>query len=125
MSPAHRPSSRAFRGVLVAAACTLVAGCVQMPSEGPVEVPEVSAATDDLPGFAFDPRPPQPGESAADVVTGFLEAMRATPVRTNVARQFLSSAAADDWQPEQQIITYSEIGSWAPPWVRCHAPRAS
>ena len=71
----------------------------------------MSAATDDLPGFAFDPRPPQPGESAAEAVAGFLEAMRATPIRTTVARQFLSRGAAETWQPEQQIITYAELGT--------------
>ena len=107
----NRTATTTYRALLLCVAGALLAGCVQMPSEGPVEVPQVSAATDDLPGFAFDPRPPQPGESASDVVTGFLEAMRATPVRTTVARQYLSSAAADEWQPEQQIITYSEIGS--------------
>lgn len=102
---------RTTRALVAAAACTLLAGCVQMPSEGPVVEPKASADVDELPGFAFDPRPPQSGASAEEIVAGFLEAMRATPVSTTVARQFLSGDAADDWKPEQQIITYSELGT--------------
>ena len=37
--------------------------------------------------------------------------MRATPIRLTVARQFLSSSASDGWAPEQQIITYNELGT--------------
>ncbi|MCW2738286.1 LpqB family beta-propeller domain-containing protein [Nocardioides sp.] len=95
--------------VQLMAACTLLAGCVQMPTDGPVEVPQVSADVDDVPGISFDPRPPRAGESAAEVVAGFLEAMKATPIRTTVARQFLSREAAEAWIPEQQIITYAEL----------------
>ena len=73
--------------------------------------PQVSAAADDVPGISFDPRPPQAGDSAAEIVAGFLEAMKATPISTTVARQFLSEEAADSWVPEQQIITYAELGT--------------
>jgi hypothetical protein len=102
---------RGVRTLLAAAACTLLAGCVQMPSEGPVVEPKASAEVDELPGFAFDPRPPQAGATGEEIVAGFLEAMRATPIRLTVARQFLSTAAADGWKPEQQIMTYNELGT--------------
>ncbi len=102
---------RRARVVLAAIVCLLLAGCVRMPTEGPVYEPEVSTDVDGQPGFAFDPRPPQAGATADEIVTGFLEAMRATPVKLTVAREFLSREAADRWQPEQQIITYSELGS--------------
>lgn len=101
--------NRTVRAALAVAACALLAGCVQMPTEGPVEVPEVTTGVDDLPGISFDPRPPRSGEPAADIVAGFLEAMKATPIRTTVARQFLSRQAAEEWVPEQQIITYAEL----------------
>lgn len=102
---------KAARGGCLAAAVALLSGCVQMPSEGPVVEPLVSAAADDVPGISFDPRPPQAGDSAADIVAGFLEAMKATPISPTVARQFLSEEAADSWVPEQQIITYAELGT--------------
>jgi hypothetical protein len=103
--------SRAARGACLVAALALLTGCVQMPTEGPVVEPLVSAAADDVPGISFDPRPPQAGDSAADIVAGFLEAMKATPISPTVARQFLSEEAADSWVPEQQIITYAELGT--------------
>ncbi|KRE92975.1 hypothetical protein ASG76_16180 [Nocardioides sp. Soil774] len=102
--------TRALRVVLLAGAAVLLAGCVQMPSSGPVEVPEVTASADDVPGISFDPRPPQAGQSPSEIVAGFLEAMKATPLSATVARQFLTAKAADAWVPEEQIITYSELG---------------
>jgi len=95
----------------IIAGCALLAGCVSMPTDGPVREPQVPSATDDAPGISFDPRPPRDGESATDIVEGFLEAMKATPITTTVARQFLSSEAADAWAPEEQIITYAEPGT--------------
>lgn len=99
------------RALMAAAVCTLLAGCVGMPTDGPVRESQVSAATDDVPGISFDPRPPRAGESPAEIVEGFLEAMKATPIRTTVARLFLSREAADAWVPDQQIITYAEPGA--------------
>ena len=107
-----RSSARTRRVLAASVLLTLVAlltGCVQMPSEGPVEVPQESAGVDGVPGISFDPRPPRAGESPSEVVAGFLEAMKATPISTTVARQFLTRDAADAWVPEQQIITYREL----------------
>ncbi len=103
------PKSRAARAALGVVFCALLAGCVQMPTDGPVEVPQASATSDDVPGISFNPRPPRAGESPPEVVGGFLEAMKATPISTTVARQFLSKEAAEAWAPEQQIITYHEL----------------
>lgn len=111
MSTPRTPlAARVLRAAVALAACTLVTGCVRMPTSGPVVEPQVSADADATPGISFDPRPPQAGDSAADIVGGFLEAMKARPSPT-VARQFLSQQAADDWRPEDQILTYSELGS--------------
>jgi hypothetical protein len=98
----------AVRTLWVIAVCVLLAGCVSMPTDGPVVEPPVSAESDDAPGISFDPPPPRAGDSATEIVEGFLEAMTATPITTKVARQFLSSEAADTWAPDEQIITYSE-----------------
>ena len=93
------------------AACALLAGCVSMPTDGPVVEPQMSVESDEAPGISFDPPPPRAGESATEIVDGFLEAMKATPISTTVARQFLSSEAADNWAPDEQIITYGEPGT--------------
>lgn len=111
MSTTMRTSARLLRPALVAALCALLAGCVQMPTEGPVVEPQGSPDVVDVPGISFDPRPPRPGEPASVVVEGFLEAMKATPISLTVARQFLSREAEDAWVPERQIITYGELGT--------------
>ena len=69
-----------------------------------------TGVTEDAPGISFDPRPPQAGQATSEIVDGFFEAMTATPVSARVARQFLTREAAEAWVPEQQIITYSELG---------------
>ena len=99
-----------FRTASALACVALLTGCIQMPTSGPVVESQVSTEVDDAPGISFDPRPPRPGESASEIVGGFLEAMKATPIRTTVARQFLSQAAQEAWAPEEQIITYAELG---------------
>ena len=104
--------ARLVRSALAATVGVLLAGCVQMPSDGPVVEPDVTAAVENAPGISFDPRPPRSGESPTEIVEGFLEAMKATPIRPpTVARQFLTRAAADAWVPEQQVITYADRGS--------------
>jgi hypothetical protein len=104
----RRTTRAALAAPVLLATCALLAGCVQMPTSGPVVTPQVSADVDEVTGISFDPRPPRKGESATDIVEGFLEAMKATPVSTTVARQFLSREAAETWVPERQIVTYAE-----------------
>ncbi len=80
-------SVRVVRSLAAVAGCALLAGCVSMPTDGPVREPQVSVTPDDEPGIAFNPRPPRAGESAPEIVEGFLEAMKATPIGMTVARQ--------------------------------------
>ncbi len=103
--------TRSARLALALCGVLLMSACVRMPSEGPVR--EVSADVTDVstPGISFDPKPPQDGESATQIVLHFLEAMKATPIKTSVAREFLSSEAQVRWTPENSIITYGELGS--------------
>jgi hypothetical protein len=63
---------------------------------------------DEPPGVFIDPKPPEPGANPADIVTGFLDAMTATPIQTNAAKEFLTSDAQAAWNPEAETITYSE-----------------
>ena len=84
----------------------MLAGCVSVPDSGPVvEAGDSSDIQADEPPDIV-PAPPQSGESASDVVKHFLEAMRASPIDTTVARQFLTQDAAASWNPEQETITY-------------------
>ncbi|MET1060949.1 MAG: LpqB family beta-propeller domain-containing protein [Nocardioides sp.] len=100
------PLKRIVLAVLLAALAT---GCVRLPDEGPVEVSadQQDSVLDD--GFPYVPPLPQPGESATEIVRHFLDAMTANPIQTSVAKQFLSSSARSAWNPEQRMVTYSDV----------------
>ncbi len=88
----------------------LLPACIQMPSAGPVREVDSDSVAPSTPGIYFDPKPPQAGESATEIVTHFLEAMKATPIKTSVARQFLTPDAQRRWAPDSAVITYGELG---------------
>jgi hypothetical protein len=103
----RRSMSRRALAAAAALVCLLSAGCVRLPDNGPVRVgnePDESQLDD---GFRFDPRPPQRGESATEIVQHFLDAMTANPIQTSTARQFLAESAAASWSPGRRMITYA------------------
>ncbi|WP_181312334.1 LpqB family beta-propeller domain-containing protein [Nocardioides campestrisoli] len=98
-----------WRAVAATAAALLLAGCVQMPTAGPILEVEDTQSGNTSGGTFIDPAPPEPGASAREVVSGFLEAMKAAPIKTTVAAQYLSSEAQVRWKPEGGTITYSDL----------------
>jgi len=104
----RQAARRALVGVATVAVLVVSAGCVQMPESGPVVGTGSEGRADEPPGVFIDPKPPAPGANPADIVTGFLDAMTATPIQTNAAKQFLTSDAQAAWKPEAETITYSE-----------------
>lgn len=98
---------------LVLSLALVLSGCLSMPTGGPVVADQTEGGVNGAPGFSFDPKPPQPGDTRADIVRGFLVAMTATPIQTNTAKEFLTSDAAAAWSPEDKTITY--VDSPPPP----------
>jgi hypothetical protein len=89
-----------------AAACLVLTACgVGMPDSGPVHVTTATGSNrDELPGN-IDPPRPKKGATAEEIVSGFLDAMTATPpIRTSVAREFLTQEASASWQPTGMIV---------------------
>jgi lipoprotein LpqB-like beta-propeller protein/sporulation and spore germination protein len=99
---------RCLATLLTAAAVLLPAGCVRLPEDGPVVETRSGGNVNTEAGIFIDPRPPQPGASAPEIVKGFLDAMTATPIQTNDAKQFLAKEAQASWNPQQQTITYAD-----------------
>ena len=99
---------RALAALLITLALPLSA-CISMPESGPVVETRSEGSPEDQAGIFIDARPPQPGDSATDVVAGFLEAMTATPIDLNVAREFLTRDAEASWDPDARTITYAEL----------------
>jgi hypothetical protein len=100
------------RRVVVAVLSTLLlaglTGCVELPQSGPVVETEPSAEIEEQRAPAIDAVPPQEGDTAVDIVNGFLAAMTAYPVQTDVAAQYLAQEAQAAWHPDDATITYSE-----------------
>ena len=96
-----------LRPLLLALAMVLLAsGCVALPSSGSVRTePLREQLVDDTP-VDFTPGGPDPGAPPAAIVSGFLDAMRATPLNTSVARQFLTSESSTAWLPEEGTVVY-------------------
>ena len=104
----RRVTGRALAAVTTVAVLLAATGCVQMPERGPVVGTGSEGQADDPPGVFIDPKPPTPGDNPADIVTGFLDAMTATPIQTNAAKAFLTRDAQAAWKPESETITYAE-----------------
>lgn len=102
--------NRCFRvALLIATVLSLCVGCVGLPDSGEVQVGPDRAASAQNSGYPYDPRPPQQGEDATEIVGHFLDAMMANPPTTTVARQFLSEQAREAWRPDRGLITYDDI----------------
>jgi hypothetical protein len=102
------PSGRRV-GVLVGVAVTglLLASCAQVPDHGTVKVVAQQGASTQLQAGYYNPKPPEAGASQADIVTGFLDAMTAIPLRTSAAQKYLSTQARAQWQP-RRVVTYDD-----------------
>lgn len=80
---------------------------MSIPDSGPVEAgPTLEQGEPSDAPFDYDPDSPRPGAPPMDVVGGYLLAMQATPLRTAVAREFLTDEASTDWVPERSTLVY-------------------
>lgn len=88
-------------------ATAVTAACSPLPESGPVEVGAAPAPSASAAPFDFNPPGPIQGADRQEVVVGFLRALQATPLGTQVAEEFLTTEAADSWRPEQRTIVYN------------------
>lgn len=86
------------------------AGCVRIPTDGPVRsIPQRTRTAE--PQIDIEQQAPPPGASPEVVVYGFLQAMAQSAGDYTVARSFLTSQAALDWQPGRQTLIYADTGA--------------
>lgn len=93
--------------VVALASSAGLTACVQVPDHGGVVVVDEGPQSppDEVPDF--NPRPPEAGASPSAIVDGFLEAMEATPLKTDKALLFLTTAERAAWKPGQAILAYT------------------
>jgi hypothetical protein len=96
---------------VVTAAVVCVAGCVGMPSSGPVGEISASPQSTAPAGGVIQtfPSGPQPGEPPSQIVGGFLAAS-ANYLDAAIAREYLVSSAAKSWSPTWSVTVYRTFG---------------
>lgn len=98
--------SRSWPGVLCAA--LLLAGCASMPSSGEVrKVGEGQHADLDSQVRVF-PSAPHKGESASDIVNGFMEATTSGEADFATAKKYLSKGLYEHWDPLAKITVLTD-----------------
>jgi hypothetical protein len=92
-----------------AALAVTAAGCVSMPSGGPVLPYPVSPSGNGQaqPNLQFIPQPPQPNASPVDIVSGFLAASASFAGQQRVAREYLTPEASRTWKPGWSATVFS------------------
>lgn len=92
--------------VVLLAVMALLAGCVSVPTSGPVE--KVEGQPPECQNcLNVDVAPPTAGDEPKQIVQGFLRATSNFQPNYAVARQFLTKAAAEKWAPESGVWIYS------------------
>lgn len=87
-------------------------GCVTLPDGGGVRAQPGDVPTTEA-GIRYTPPGPAPGADQRAIVTGFLDAMGASPVQTSTAREFLTRSAAKGWMPQQRTVLYDGVSAAA------------
>ena len=89
---------RVYRAATVTLAILALAGCNAIPGTGPVQVGLTDLKQiDQL--VQFNPSGPVAGSSQEDLVRGFVQAATSSSDDYSVAREFLSTEYADQWDP--------------------------
>ncbi|MGA8847410.1 MAG: LpqB family beta-propeller domain-containing protein [Nocardioides sp.] len=100
-------TARWLGGALTAIVLGLTA-CTGLPESGPVVEAEGSGTTDGASAPDINAVPPLENATGVEIATGFLDAMTASPTRIDVAKEYLSSSAAEAWDPEASTIIYAD-----------------
>ncbi|CAN5326340.1 MtrAB system accessory lipoprotein LpqB [soil metagenome] len=101
-------SPAAVLAALALVAGLALAGCSGLPESGPIVEAQGSGATDGASAPDINAVPPPENATGVEIASGFLDAMTASPTRIDVAKEYLSSSAAEAWDPEASTIIYAD-----------------
>jgi hypothetical protein len=99
-----RMSVRLLRASVGAAVVALaLAGCVGIPSSGGVNVGPAVGSASDVSGAQLPSKPPR-GATKTEILTDFMQAVVSPENDYAIARAYLTSAAANKWQPTKSVL---------------------
>jgi len=91
--------------LIVMASLLVAAGCVNVPTSGPIE--EVEGQQPPCQNCVnVEVAPPASGDEPKQIVDGYLRATSNYQPNYSVARQFLTQMAAEKWSPEEGVSIY-------------------
>jgi hypothetical protein len=113
--------------VAALAATVSAAGCVSMPTGGPVQSYPVTQGTgaQNQPYMQIVPQPPGPGWSPAQIVQGFLTASASFGDYASVAKDYLAPQLGKTWTPSWSAIVYKNGPTVKGPATVPTSPRAT
>lgn len=100
-----RSFARVVPLVLIVAVAT---GCVSIPESSSVRAGRATSAPDEQPLSSNTPDGPSPGAGRKEIATGYVSALLAFPPAPDVVRQFMTTEAAADWNPQDGLVVYAE-----------------
>ena len=94
---------------LIVVLCVLAcAGCVTMPTSGPVLATPREILEEEPGGFTIEPEPPPQGAPPSMIIRGFLTAMASVSQDYATAREYLTVQASALWHPtESDSVIYA------------------
>ncbi len=97
---------RSLRIAVIIALIAALAGCVSVPTEGPVEKVEgQQPACQNC--VNVEVAPPAPGDDPLQIVEGYLRATSNYQAGYSIAKQYLTREATEKWSPESGVTIYS------------------
>jgi Lipoprotein LpqB beta-propeller domain/Sporulation and spore germination len=95
---------RLARIVIVIASLVAAAGCVSVPTSGPIK--KLEGQQPPVAGVNVEVAPPAAKADPREIVEGYLRATSNYQPNYAVARQFLSRMASEKWSPESGVTIY-------------------
>jgi hypothetical protein len=103
--------ARAGRACVLTALVASVAGCVGMPNSGtPITFGATPQGTTSDSGFiGAIPAGPAPTWNPSEIVAGFLNASATYPTYSNIAKEYLVTAASKTWTPTSSVQVVDKV----------------
>ncbi|MGH3490607.1 MAG: LpqB family beta-propeller domain-containing protein [Actinopolymorphaceae bacterium] len=82
----------------------VLGACARIPTSGPVQYESMGTSEPGQTSLPVLVAGPEPGDSAQQVVSGFLNSMASYQTGQPVAREYLAPAVSERWQPEGVLV---------------------
>lgn len=98
-------------GATAAALVALLAGCIGIPTDGPVADDEIAAQESESDFTLAPPRGPRAGATPEEIVQGFAAAGIGPQDGYQVAKQYLTADFAAEWAPTARVLVVQGRGT--------------